>query len=190
MNPLGLEDDTQRITSEARLRGLKTRENAQTPLLALPDDVLYKILHALVCSDHYSFDYDLSDRLPYFPSRAFTKPSVWMPVMGVCTQLRNLAIKSPLLWSYLDFGGRSGVDRPLPGPLHGRAVVDLLQRYHVRGSERAEAHPHPSRRSAHPRRVSPGGCTDGAPQARGTLPSLLLQYHPVATPLQAIQYIP
>jgi hypothetical protein len=76
MNPLGLEDDTQRITSEARLRGLKTRENAQTPLLALPDDVLYKILHALVCSDHYSFDYDLSDRLPYFPSRAFTKPSV------------------------------------------------------------------------------------------------------------------
>jgi hypothetical protein len=107
MNPLGLEDDTQSITSEARLRGLKTRENAQTPLLALPDDVLYKILHALVCSDHYSFYYDLLDRLPYFPHRAFTKPSVWMPVMGVCTQLRNLAIKSPLLWSYLDFSCRS-----------------------------------------------------------------------------------
>jgi hypothetical protein len=107
MNPLRLEDDTQSIGSKARLRGLKTRKNALTPLLALPDDVLYKILHALVCSDHYSFNYNTLGRLPHLPHRAFTKPSVWMPVMGVCTQLRNLAIESPLLWSYLDFGSRS-----------------------------------------------------------------------------------
>jgi hypothetical protein len=97
----GPEDDAKAVA--AKVRDLKIRRNACTPLCSLPSDVLLRILQALIWDDYFVFCDDLPCYKQMFPHWAFTKPKQWLAVTGVCTNLRDVVCGYPLFWTNFDF---------------------------------------------------------------------------------------
>jgi hypothetical protein len=91
----------QAAVCNARARERRTRRNALTPLCRLPVETLRAILGFLVLSEH-NHDASLRELWLRGDSHPYGDKATWTRVMLTCTHIRQVAIGSQELWSYVD----------------------------------------------------------------------------------------
>jgi hypothetical protein len=91
---------------KTRLSLLRIRRNALVPFSRLPSDVVSHIIAFLVRIDHIPFVKDASMMSLSQLQNPFGKRAAWISILGVCTNVRALAINTPLLWSFIDLDAR------------------------------------------------------------------------------------
>jgi hypothetical protein len=72
---------------------LKRSRNALTPLCATPDEITARILAELVIRPKWS---------SFFETEALDPVMSWVSVMLVCSRIRQIALQTPALWSFID----------------------------------------------------------------------------------------
>jgi hypothetical protein len=91
----------QAAARNARARERRTHRNALTPLCRLPVETLRAILGFLVLSEH-NHDASLRELWLRGDSHPYGDKATWTRVMLTCTHIRQIAIGSRDLWSYVD----------------------------------------------------------------------------------------
>jgi hypothetical protein len=94
------------LRAQARL--LRLRRNALTPFARIPTEIIHYILDVLVLSillpEHLGFTWYRNDTETWYPPGDRIG---WANVTGVCTFLRDVAVRYPTLWSHIDLSRNS-----------------------------------------------------------------------------------
>jgi hypothetical protein len=90
-----LESNGPNLELKSKLLMLKRERNAFTPFCAVPDEIVGRILIALMIEPENPFG--------FFETDAFLSSPKWGRVMRVCSRIRTVALHTPQLWSIVDF---------------------------------------------------------------------------------------
>jgi hypothetical protein len=89
------------LRAQARL--LRLRRNALTAFARVPTEIIHYILDVLMLSmllpEHLGFTWYRNDTETWYPPG---ERIGWASVTGVCTFLRDVAVRYPTLWSHID----------------------------------------------------------------------------------------